>query len=128
MELVDRLLAGDARALARGISLVEEDRPQAREVLRACFPRTGRATIVGVTGSPGAGKSSLVDRMIAHWRERGHRVGVVAVDLSSAFSGGAILGDRVRMQTHATDPDVFIRSMAPGHLGAWPRPRATPWI
>jgi len=120
MELVDRLLAGDVRALARAISLAEEG--QAREVLRACFPRTGGATIVGVTGSPGAGKSSLVDRMIAHWRGRGRRVGVVAVDPSSAFSGGAILGDRVRMQAHATDPDVFIRSMATrGHLGGLAR-------
>jgi len=122
MELVDRLLARDVRALARAISLAEEGRPQAREVLRACFPRTGRATIVGVTGSPGAGKSSLVDRMIAHWRARGRSVGVVAVDPSSAFSGGAILGDRVRMQAHATDPDVFIRSMATrGHLGGLAR-------
>ncbi len=122
MELVDRLLARDVRALARAISLAEEDRPQAREVLRACFPHTGRATIVGVTGSPGAGKSSLVDRMIAHWRARGRSVGVVAVDPSSAFSGGAILGDRVRMQAHATDPDVFIRSMATrGHLGGLAR-------
>jgi LAO/AO transport system kinase len=122
MELVDRLLAGDVRALARAISLAEEDDPKAREVLRACFGRTGRATIVGVTGSPGAGKSSLVDRMIARWRQRGRRVGVVAVDPSSAFSGGAILGDRVRMQVHATDPEVFIRSMATrGHLGGLAR-------
>jgi LAO/AO transport system kinase len=122
MELVDRLLARDVRALARAISLAEEGAPQAREVQRACFPRTGRATIVGVTGAPGAGKSSLVDRMIAHWRGRGRRVGVVAVDPSSAFSGGAILGDRVRMQAHATDADVFIRSMATrGHLGGLAR-------
>jgi LAO/AO transport system kinase len=122
MELVSRLLARDVRALARAISLAEEDDPRAREVLRACFPRTGAATVVGVTGSPGAGKSSLVDRMVAHWRARGRRVGVVAVDPSSAFSGGAILGDRVRMQGHATDPDVFIRSMATrGHLGGLSR-------
>ncbi|HEX5045444.1 MAG TPA: methylmalonyl Co-A mutase-associated GTPase MeaB [Candidatus Polarisedimenticolaceae bacterium] len=122
MELVDRLLARDVRALARAISLAEEGAPEAREVQRACFPRTGRATIVGVTGAPGAGKSSLVDRMIAHWRGRGRRVGVVAVDPSSAFSGGAILGDRVRMQAHATDADVFIRSMATrGHLGGLAR-------
>jgi LAO/AO transport system kinase len=119
---VDRLLAGDVRALARAISLAEEDAAQAREVLKACFAATGRATIVGVTGSPGAGKSTLVDRMIARWRQRGRRVGVVAVDPSSAFSGGAILGDRVRMQGHATDPDVFIRSMATrGHLGGLAR-------
>jgi LAO/AO transport system kinase len=122
MELVDRLLARDVRALARAISLAEEDDPKAREVLRLCFGRTGHATVVGVTGSPGAGKSSLVDRMIAHWRVAGRRVGVVAVDPSSAFSGGAILGDRVRMQVHATDDGVFIRSMATrGHLGGLSR-------
>ena len=122
MELVERLVEGDARALARAISLVEENAPGAVEVLKAAFPRTGRATVLGVTGSPGAGKSSLVDRLVAAYRREGRRVGVVAVDPSSAYSGGAILGDRVRMQEHATDPGVFIRSMASrGHLGGLSR-------
>jgi LAO/AO transport system kinase len=122
MQLVDRLLAGDVRALARGISLVEENVPAAVELLRALFSRTGGATVLGLTGPPGAGKSSLVDRMVAGYRRAGRRVGVVAVDPSSAFSGGAILGDRVRMQAHATDPGVFIRSMATrGYLGGLAR-------
>ncbi|HEX6852383.1 MAG TPA: methylmalonyl Co-A mutase-associated GTPase MeaB [Candidatus Polarisedimenticolaceae bacterium] len=122
MEIVDRLVAGDVRALARAISLVEEHAPGAVEVLRAAFPRTGGATVLGVTGSPGAGKSSLVDRLVASYRKQGNRVGVLAVDPSSAYSGGAILGDRVRMQEHATDPGVFIRSMASrGHLGGLSR-------
>jgi LAO/AO transport system kinase len=118
MDLVDRLMAGDARALARAISMIEEDVAGAVDVLREVFPRTGRSMVLGVTGAPGAGKSSLVDRLIAHYRARDQKIGVVAVDPSSAYSGGAILGDRVRMQEHATDPQVFIRSMATrGHLG-----------
>ena len=122
MSLVDRLARGDVRALARAISLVEEDAPSAVEVLREAFPLTGKATVLGVTGSPGAGKSSLVDRLVGVLRGEGRRVGVVAVDPSSAFSGGAILGDRVRMQQHAADADVFIRSMASrGHLGGLSR-------
>jgi LAO/AO transport system kinase len=122
VELVDRLLAGEVRALARAISLVEEHADRAVAILQAIYPRTGRAAVVGVTGAPGSGKSSLVDRLVGAYRSGGHRVGVVAVDPSSAFSGGAILGDRVRMQDHATDPDVFIRSMATrGHLGGLSR-------
>jgi LAO/AO transport system kinase len=122
MQLVDRLLAGEVRALARAISLVEEHADRAVEILQAIYPRTGRAAVLGVTGAPGSGKSSLVDRLVGVYRNGGHRVGVVAVDPSSAFSGGAILGDRVRMQSHATDPDVFIRSMATrGHLGGLAR-------
>lgn len=122
MDLVSRLADGDVRALARAISMVEEDVPSAAEVLRAVFPRTGRATVLGMTGSPGAGKSSLVDRLIASFRADGRRVGVVAVDPSSAYSGGAILGDRVRMQSHSTDDGVYIRSMASrGHLGGLSR-------
>jgi len=110
--------AGDTRALARAISLVEDDTPQAQPLLRALFPHAGRSLIVGVTGPPGAGKSSLVDRLTALLRAEGKSVGIVAVDPSSPFSGGAILGDRIRMQAHATDPGVFIRSMATrGHLG-----------
>lgn len=122
MELVARLLQGDVRAVARSITIVEEDPSAARDLLREVYPHTGGASIVGVTGSPGSGKSTLVDSLVAHLRAEGRRVGVVAVDPSSAFSGGAILGDRVRMQRHATDPDVFIRSMATrGHLGGLAR-------
>jgi LAO/AO transport system kinase len=120
--LVDRLLAGEVRALARAITLVEEDAPAAVDILRGAYGHTGRAIVVGMTGAPGSGKSSLVDRLVAAYRREGKRVGVVAVDPSSAFSGGAILGDRVRMQQHARDPDVFIRSMATrGHLGGLSR-------
>ncbi len=120
--LSERLLARDQRALARAISLVEENAPAAVDVLRHVFRDAGRATVIGVTGPPGAGKSSLVDRLIAAYRATARRVGVIAVDPSSAYSGGAILGDRVRMQDHATDPDVFIRSRATrGHLGGLAR-------
>ncbi len=109
---------GDTRAVARAITLVEDDRPDARPLLSILFPHAGAALVVGVTGPPGAGKSSLVDRLTAHLRRRGRSVGIVAVDPTSPFSGGAILGDRIRMQAHATDPGVFIRSMATrGHLG-----------
>jgi LAO/AO transport system kinase len=110
------------RALARAISLIENESPSATELLRRVFPQTGRAYLVGVTGPPGAGKSTLVDRMTAGLRTRGKTVGIIAVDPTSAFSGGAILGDRVRMQAHAGDPGVFIRSMATrGHLGGLAR-------
>jgi len=121
-DLVDELLEGRERAVARAISLVEEGAPRAVEILRRVFGNTGRATVIGVTGAPGAGKSSLVDRLVASYRSAGSRVGVVAVDPSSAYSGGAILGDRVRMMRHAMDGDVFIRSMATrGHLGGLAR-------
>jgi LAO/AO transport system kinase len=110
--------AGDTRALARAISLVEDEAEQALPLLRALFPHAGRSLVVGVTGPPGAGKSSLVDRLTALLRAEGKTIGIVAVDPSSPFSGGAILGDRIRMQAHATDPGVFIRSMATrGQLG-----------
>ncbi len=122
MRLAERVLAGDVRAVARAITLVEEDEAAASELLRAIYPHTGRAVVVGVTGPPGSGKSSLVDGLVATYRAGGRRVGVVAVDPSSAYSGGAILGDRVRMQGHATDRGVFIRSMATrGHLGGLAR-------
>jgi LAO/AO transport system kinase len=112
------VLRGDVRAVARAITLVEDDRPEAPAVLAALFPHAGKALVVGVTGPPGAGKSTLVDRMTAHLRARGQTVGIVAVDPTSPYSGGAILGDRIRMQAHALDPGVFIRSMATrGHLG-----------
>ncbi len=120
--LADRLLSGDPRAIARAISLIEDEAASATELLRTIFPRTGQAYLIGVTGPPGAGKSTLVDRMTQELRARGKTVGVVAVDPTSPFSGGAILGDRVRMQSHAGDPGVFIRSMATrGHLGGLAR-------
>ena len=115
-------MSGDVRSLARAISAVEEQRPGAVGLLREVFPRTGRATVLGLTGAPGSGKSSLVDRLVGAFRAEGRRVAVVAVDPSSAFSGGAILGDRIRMQRHARDEGVFIRSMATrGHLGGLAR-------
>ncbi len=118
--LVDRVLAGDRRALARAISIVEDE--AGAEIVRALFARTGRAYRIGVTGPPGAGKSTLVDRMTTELRAGGQTVGIIAVDPSSPFTGGAVLGDRVRMQLHADDPGVFIRSMATrGHLGGLSR-------
>ncbi len=123
--LADRVLAGDPRAIARAISLVEDERPAGADLVRAVFARTGRAYLTGITGAPGAGKSTLVDRLIAELRRRDRTVGVVAVDPTSPFSGGAILGDRVRMQAHVADPGVFIRSMATrGHLGGLARATA----
>jgi LAO/AO transport system kinase len=117
-KLVQRILDGDVRALARAISLVEGADPQVSHVLRRLYPRTGRALTLGITGFPGAGKSSLVDRIIQRYRAEEKTVGVIAVDPSSAFSGGAILGDRIRMMDHSADRGVFIRSMATrGHLG-----------
>ena len=120
--LIERLAAGEVRAVARAISKVEDGAAGAGELMKAVFARTGRATVVGVTGAPGAGKSSLVDKLAMEYRRRGERVGVVAVDPSSPFSGGAILGDRIRMQTLGLDPGVFIRSMATrGNLGGLAR-------
>jgi len=122
MRLVERLLEGEIRALARAISHVESGDACAVDVLQGVYANTGRATVVGLTGAPGSGKSSLVDRLVAVYRGQGRRVGVLAVDPSSAYSGGAILGDRIRMQDHALDPDVYIRSMATrGHLGGLAR-------
>ena len=116
--LVRGVRAGDARAVARAISLVEDSHPDAGPLLARLFPHARGSLVVGVTGPPGAGKSSLVDRLTAHLRAEGRTVGIVAVDPTSPFSGGAILGARFRMQTHATDPGVFIRSLATrGHLG-----------
>jgi len=120
--LAARVLDGDPRAVARAISLVADESPAAAALIRQLFPNTGRAYLVGVTGPPGAGKSTLVDRLIAEFRQSGRTVGVVAVDPTSPFTGGAILGDRVRMQAHAGDAGVFIRSMATrGHLGGLAR-------
>ncbi len=118
LSLSDRVLAGDPRAVARAITLIEDESPAGAEIVRRVFARTGRAYLIGVTGPPGAGKSTLVDKLTTAIRATGRTVGVVAVDPTSPFTGGAILGDRVRMQTHAGDPGVFIRSMATrGHLG-----------
>ncbi len=117
-ELVARAERGEQRALARILTLVEEGGERGDELLRQLRPRTGRAAVVGVTGSPGAGKSTLTDALIAHWREAGQTVGVVAIDPSSPFTGGAILGDRIRMTRWYADAGVFIRSLATrGHLG-----------
>ena len=120
--LAERVFAGDARGIARAISLIEDESPAGAELVRAIYPKTGRAYLVGVTGPPGAGKSTLVDRMTTEWRKAGQTVGIVAVDPTSPFSGGAILGDRVRMGAHFGDEGVFIRSMATrGHLGGLAR-------
>lgn len=126
-ELVSRAQAGEARAVARLISLVEDASPLLREVSAALSPHTGRAHVVGITGAPGVGKSTSTAALVSALREQGKRVGVLAIDPSSPFSGGALLGDRVRMQDHATDPGVYIRSMASrGHLGglSWAAPQA----
>jgi LAO/AO transport system kinase len=117
-ELVERLLKGDKRAAARAITHIENDTPEKKEILKDIHPHTGRAYLVGLTGSPGAGKSSLTDRLISLLRKMGKTVGIIAVDPTSPFTGGAILGDRVRMGKHALDPGVFIRSMGTrGSLG-----------
>jgi LAO/AO transport system kinase len=120
--LAEAVLAGDWRAVARAISLIENGDREAAALIRAVFGRTGRAYVVGITGPPGAGKSTLVDRLTTHVRRSGVTVGVLAVDPTSPFSGGAVLGDRLRMQGHALDSGVFIRSMATrGHLGGLAR-------
>ncbi|MPZ92819.1 MAG: methylmalonyl Co-A mutase-associated GTPase MeaB [Actinobacteria bacterium] len=117
-DLVARALQGERRAIARLISLVEDGGEDLAEVMHELYPHTGRAYTIGITGAPGAGKSTLTERLVARIRADERSVGVLAIDPSSPFSGGALLGDRVRMQNHALDPDVFIRSMATrGHLG-----------
>ncbi|MEU8515795.1 methylmalonyl Co-A mutase-associated GTPase MeaB [Kitasatospora sp. NPDC048722] len=125
--LVEQARHGRPRAVARLITLVENAAPELREVMAALAPHTGHAYTVGLTGSPGVGKSTSTSALVCAYRRLGKRVGVLAVDPSSPFSGGALLGDRVRMQEHATDPEVFIRSMATrGHLGglSWAAPQA----
>jgi LAO/AO transport system kinase len=115
---LDRALSGDTRALARLLSLVEDDAPTVRSVIKDLLPRTGRARIIGLTGSPGVGKSTMTGALVGAFRAAGRRVAVLAIDPTSPFTGGALLGDRIRMQEHATDEAVFIRSMANrGHLG-----------
>jgi LAO/AO transport system kinase len=120
--LAGRVRSGDVRAIARAISLIEDEAPAAPALVRDIFPHTGRTYLVGVTGPPGAGKSTLVDRLTTEARKGGETVGVIAVDPTSPFTGGAILGDRLRMQAHAQDADVFIRSMATrGQMGGLAR-------
>lgn len=122
MSRVDRVLAGEIRSAARLMRDLDDRMAGAIDELKALYPHTGRGYVIGVTGNPGAGKSTVVDALIGHYRAAGERVGVVAVDPTSPFTGGAILGDRIRMQKHATDPGVFIRSMATrGHLGGLSR-------
>ncbi len=120
--LVDGVRAGDARAIGRAISALEDHEPGAEELVRELFPHTGKAFLIGLTGAPGTGKSSLANRLAAHYRGQGKRVGVIAVDPTSPFTGGALLGDRIRMQQHATDDGIYIRSMATrGVLGGLAR-------
>lgn len=125
MELIERLLTGDRRAIARLITIIENDRAEAQEALAALYPHTGRAHIVGVTGAPGTGKSTLVNELAKAYRKRGRTVGIIAVDPTSPFSGGALLGDRIRMRDLSGDQGIFIRSMATrGSLGGLARATA----
>ena len=120
-----RLCAGDPRALARAISTVENRAPGWSDLLKALFPRTGKARVIGITGAPGAGKSTLVDQLAKHYRKGNQTVGIIAVDPTSPYTGGAILGDRIRMQDHYRDPGIYIRSMATrGSLGGLARSTA----
>ena len=121
----DQVRAGDTRAISRAITAIENSDPRAEDLLRELFPSTGRANLIGVTGAPGTGKSTLVDKLASHYRARGKTVGIIAVDPSSPYTGGAVLGDRIRMQGHATDAGIFIRSMATrGFLGGLARATA----
>src|SRR4029078_3289857 len=116
--LAERLLKGDKRALARGISLVEDDDPRGWALVREIYPHTGNAEVVGFTGPPGAGKSTLIGALVAHRRKSDRQIAVLSIDTSSPFRGGALLGDRIRLTEHFLDPGVFIRSMATrGALG-----------
>ncbi|MGE5323380.1 MAG: methylmalonyl Co-A mutase-associated GTPase MeaB [Actinomycetota bacterium] len=119
---VERIRAGEVRALARAISTIEDGRPESILLLKALFPYSGRARVIGITGAPGAGKSTLVDQLAREYRKRQHTVGIIAVDPTSPYTGGAILGDRIRMQAHHADAGIYIRSMATrGFLGGLAR-------
>src|SRR5579859_6933134 len=119
---VERIRAGEVRALARAISVIEDNAPGAAQLLKALFPFSGKARVVGLTGAPGAGKSTLVDQLAREYRKQGRTVGIIAVDPTSPYTGGAILGDRIRMQAHHADSGIFIRSMATrGNLGGLAR-------
>jgi LAO/AO transport system kinase len=123
--IADQLRSGDPRALARAISIIENRQPGCSELLKELFPRTGHARVLGLTGAPGAGKSTLVDQLAKHYRKENRTVGIIAVDPTSPYTGGAILGDRIRMQDHHADPGIFIRSMATrGSLGGLARTTA----
>jgi LAO/AO transport system kinase len=123
--IVDQLRAGDPRALARAISIVENRQAGCSDLLKQIFPHTGHARVLGLTGPPGAGKSTLVDQLAKHYRKENQTVGIIAVDPTSPYTGGAILGDRIRMQDHHSDPGIFIRSMATrGSLGGLARTTA----
>ena len=124
-EWAGKVLKGDVRAISRAITAIENHSPEAEQLLKQLFPHTGKAYLTGITGAPGTGKSTLVDRLAAEYRKRDERVGIVAVDPTSPYSGGAILGDRIRMQGHASDNGIFIRSMATrGFLGGLARSTA----
>src|SRR5215468_1365319 len=119
---VERIRSGDVRALARAISTIEDSRPESQALLKALFPFSGRARVIGLTGAPGAGKSTLVDQLAREYRKQQRTVGIIAVDPTSPYTGGAILGDRIRMQAHHADPGIYIRSMATrGFLGGLAR-------
>jgi GTPase len=124
-EWAEQIRAGDVRAISRAITAVENGAPEAERILRELFPETGRGFVVGITGAPGVGKSTLIDRLAACYRRSGETVGIIAIDPTSPFTGGAILGDRIRMQGHAGDRGIFIRSMATrGFLGGVARATA----
>ncbi|MBX3245503.1 MAG: methylmalonyl Co-A mutase-associated GTPase MeaB [Acidobacteria bacterium] len=121
-QFIEKVLSGDIRSVARAITLVENGTAGSADIMKAVFPKTGNAVVIGITGAPGAGKSSLVDKLALHYKEKGEKIGIIAVDPSSPFSGGAILGDRIRMATLGLDKNVFIRSMATrGNLGGLSR-------
>ena len=118
MNIVEQIVSGDIRATARLLRDIDDEIPTSRDILRELYPHTGKAFVIGFTGSPGVGKSALVDRLATHYRKAGKTIGILAVDPTSPFTGGAILGDRIRMQRHFMDPGVFIRSLATrGHFG-----------